>query len=167
MAEFSLAGPSVYLETTIIGYLTSRPSRDIVVAARQELTRQWWAEERSGYRSFISIHVIDEAQGGDPVAAEQRLRVLEQLETLQPAPELEPLAERIRSALDIPTRARLDAFHLAYTIHYELDYLLTWNCAHLANAPRLRRLADFLQSERLWLPIVCTPEEMVQQSEET
>ena len=67
MAEFSLAGPSVYLETTIVGYLTSRPSRDIVVAARQELTRQWWEKERSSYRSFISIHVIDEAQGGIPL----------------------------------------------------------------------------------------------------
>jgi len=165
--DSALAGPSVYLETTIIGYLTSRPSRDIVVAARQELTRQWWEEERPYYRSFVSPHVVEEVQVGDVSAAEERLRMVHQIELLRPKPELEPLAEKIQSALSIPRKARLDAFHLAYAVQYELDYLLTWNCAHLANAPRLRLLADFLQTEGLWLPIVCTPEEMVHHAEET
>jgi len=161
MEDSDAALSSVYLETTIIGYLTSRPSRDIIVAARQELTRQWWENERQRYHILVSAHVVEEAQGGDPSAAEERLRVLHRIESLQPTSGLEALADRIQSALDIPTKAKLDAFHLAYAIQFELDYLLTWNCRHLANAPRLRLLSDFLQAEALWLPIVCTPEEMV------
>ena len=159
--------PSVYLETTIVGYLTSRPSRDIIVASWQELTRQWWEVERPHYRTFISPYVVQEAGAGDPTAAKERLEVLQRIELLPPIAEIEPLAERIVAALDIPDKARLDAFHLAFAVHYELDYLLTWNCAHLANAPRLRRLSDFLCSESLWLPIVCTPTEMVEQEKGT
>lgn len=155
------------METTIIGYLTSRPSRDIVVAARQQLTQQWWKEERWHYRIFISPYVIEEARGGDPAAAEERLRMLEEIESLEPPPEIEPLAEKVQSALHIPAKARMDAFHLAFAVLYELDYLVTWNCTHLASAPRLRLLADFLKTEALWLPIVCTPAEMVDQGEET
>jgi predicted nucleic acid-binding protein len=165
--EPELAGASVYLETTVIGYLTSWPSRDIVVAARQQLTHQWWQEERHRYRVLISPYVVEEAQGGDPSAAEERLRVVEQLELLEPPPGIVLLAEKIQSALHIPLKAKMDAFHLAFAVHYELDYLLTWNCVHLASAPRLRLLADFLKTEALWLPIVCTPAEMVEQGEET
>ena len=165
MDEPSESRASVYLETTIIGYLTSRPSRDIVVAARQQLTHQWWEEERPHYRTFISPYVIEEAQGGDPLAAEERLGVLKQIESLEPPAEIVSLAERIQSALYIPVKARMDAFHLAFAVHYELDYLLTWNCVHLASAPKLRLLADFLKTEALWLPIVCTPAEMVDQTE--
>ncbi len=146
--------------------LTSYPSRDIIVAARQALTRQWWSQQRPNYRCFISAHVIEEAGAGDSTAAAQRLETLQQIEALPPTAGLESLAERVQSALDIPRKARLDAFHLAYAIYYELDYLLTWNCAHLANARRLRMLTDFLQSQSLWLPIICTPEEMVEVSRE-
>jgi len=153
--------PGVYLETTIVGHLISRPSRDELVAWRQSLTRQWWDVDRCRYRTFISPEVIAEAGKGDPSAAEERLRALSDIDMLDASAAIGDLAQRIQSELRIPDRARFDAAHLAYAVHYELDYLLTWNCAHLANGPRLRRLADFLQAESLWLPIVCTPAEMV------
>ena len=164
--ESDIVLPSVYLETTIVSYLTARPSRDLIIAAQQELSRQWWAEYRRLCRVFISPYVIQEAQAGDSGAAEERLRLLRLVESLELTPEIESMARRIQSALDIPVRSELDAFHVACAVEYELDYMLTWNCAHLANAHNLRRLADFVQREGLWLPIICTPAEMVETREE-
>jgi hypothetical protein len=158
--------PSVYIETTIFGFLTARPSRIIVQAARQELTRRWWEEERRKYRTFASAHVIEEAQAGDPSAAAKRLDAISSVEMLAPAVELESLAARIQEALQLPQKARFDALHVAYAVYYELDYLLTWNCTHLANSMVLRRLTDFLREQRFWQPIICTPEEMIPEDEE-
>lgn len=156
---------SVYLETTIVSYLTARPSRDLVIAAQQALTRQWWERERGRYRLFVSPYVIQEARGGDPELAAARTRILQELELLALNPEVEDLAGKILKVLDIPARARIDAFHLACAMAFRTDYLLTWNCAHLANAPRLRRLAAFAQDQTLWLPIVCTPAELIETQE--
>jgi hypothetical protein len=156
---------SVYLETTIFGFLTARPSRVIVQAARQQLTQQWWDEERGKYRTFASAHVIEEARAGDPIAAARRLDALATVEMLAPAPELELLAARLQQSLQLPLKARFDAMHVAYAVYYELDYLLTWNCTHLANGETLRRLTDFLRGQGLWQPIICTPQEMVPESE--
>jgi hypothetical protein len=157
-------GSSVYVETTIVSYLTSRPSRDIVIAANQELTRQWWEEERRHLQLFISPFVFEEATKGDPLAVEKRQEILRQIQMLERDPKaIGPLTEKIHGALQMPLKARADAIHLAYAIHYRLDYMLSWNCTHLANAITCRRLADFCQSETLWLPIICTPAEMVEQ----
>ena len=158
--------PSVYIETSIFGLLTARPSRIIVQAARQELTQRWWDERRSKYRIFASAHVIEEARAGDPVAATKRLEALAAVEMLAPTPELEALAARIQDALQLPPKARFDALHLAYAVYYELDYLLTWNCTHLANSELLRQLTDYLREQGLWQPIICTPQEMVPEDEE-
>lgn len=158
--------PSVYIETTIFGFLTARPSRIIVQAARQELTRRWWEEERDKYRTFASAHVIEEARAGDPDAAAKRLDALATVDMLVPTPKLEALASRIQQSLQLPQKARFDALHVAYAVCYELDYLLTWNCTHLANSEVLRRLTDFLREQQLWQPIICTPEEMIPEREE-
>jgi len=164
MAYEHYRGASVYVETTIVSYLTSRPNRDIIVAANQELTRQWWEEEREHFELFISPLVFEEAANGDPLAVEKRVKVLQQIQMLERDPTaIGPLTEKIHEALKMPLKARADAIHLAYAIHYRLDYLLSWHCTHLANAITCRRLADFCQSETLWLPIICTPAEMVEQ----
>ncbi|MGA2059073.1 MAG: type II toxin-antitoxin system VapC family toxin [Thermoguttaceae bacterium] len=153
---------TIYLETTIVSYLTSRPHRDIVIAAQQEITRQWWENEKQRYHCVISPYVFEEALAGDTQAADKRIQVLKDIEILPLFPEIELLAEKIGSALRIPATARMDAFHLACVVFHEIDYLLTWNCAHLANGPRLKQLARFLQSESLWQPLVCTPNEMIE-----
>lgn len=150
------------METTIVSYLTARPTRDILMLSHQQLTQQWWDEQRGHYHLYISPLVIQEARMGDPDAAQRRLEVLGHLDALAPDAAIEGLGEQLRIALGIPERARLDAFHLAYAIYYEVDYLLTWNCAHLAGAHTLRRLTDFARREELWLPVICTPLEMVQ-----
>lgn len=158
--------PSLYLETTIVSYAAARPSNDPLIREHQKLTRLWWEQERRSYRVFASQAVVEEAEGGDPSAAEERLRLLAEVSLLPPDPRIEPLACVVQRALHIPERAVSDALHLAFAVHYKLDYLLTWNCAHLANAQNLRLLADLCRAEGLWLPIICTPEEMTEWEEE-
>lgn len=153
--------PTVYVETTIASYATGRPSRDVVVLGNQEITRQWWQTRRASYRLFVSALVIDEASAGDSEAAGRRLGLLQGIDVLGSEPDAEKLALEVAEALVIPKKARLDAYHIAYAMFYELDYLLTWNCTHLANGLALRRLADFARRESLWLPIIVTPLELM------
>ncbi|HEY4760361.1 MAG TPA: hypothetical protein VIH42_07270 [Thermoguttaceae bacterium] len=113
---------------------------------------------------FISPFVLEEASIGDTSAVNRRLEVLREIKLLETNPEtIGPLMEKIHSSLGFPPKAQVDAIHLAYAVNYQLDFLLSWNCTHLANAVTLRRLADFCRTETLWLPIICTPAEMVQQ----
>ena len=156
---------TVYLETTIPSYLTARPSRDLLVAAHQQLTREWWEEERGKYELLVSARVAEEARRGNPDAASRRLALLAELSLLEPSRPVDELASAIFERLHVPDRAVGDALHLAYAMHYEVDYLLTWNCAHLANAVTLKALALFAQESGLWLPIVCTPEALMPERE--
>lgn len=151
---------SIYVETSVLSYLTARPTRDVLVLAHQELTRQFWEAERGKYRLFVSERVIQEAGRGDADAAEKRLQFLAELEQLESVPEIDALAARLCEALQLPPKALTDGYHLAFAVYYELDYLLTWNCTHLASGPKLKALAGFARESGLWLPIVCTPEEM-------
>jgi len=153
----------LYLETTVVSYVTSRPSRDLLVLARQEVTRTWWQRNHSGYRIFVSPFVLDEVGRGDPLLAKRRMELLKDATVLDPQPGIELLARQLIPALQIPKKSGMDAVHVAFAIHYELHYLLTWNCAHLANAQVLRLLTDLARREGLWLPIICTPEEMIEE----
>jgi hypothetical protein len=161
MPEESITTSTVYLETTIISYLTAYQSSLIIVAANQELTRQWWREEKAKYRCFISRYVIEESLSGDVDAARRRMEILQTISVLESTSKIESLAGRIVRELEIPASAEADAFHLACAIEYEMDYLLTWNCKHLANGPRMKRLAALAVAESLWMPIILTPQEMV------
>jgi len=148
------------VETSVVSYLTARPSRDIVTAARQSVTRHWWAYERKQYTLFISEFVVAEASAGDPQAA--RLR----LDTLQGIPEVEiPNEARILAGLliepgPIPPKAGLDAFHIAAAVAGGADYLLTWNFKHLANAVLRKRINATCRSNGYEPPVICTPEEL-------
>jgi predicted nucleic acid-binding protein len=115
---------------------------------------------------YISPYVIEESELGDSEAAQRRMVILETIPSLDITPQIEQLAERIAKALKIPRLAQMDAFHLACAIEYGLDYLLTWNCTHLANGPRLKMLSSFAATESLWMPIILTPMEMVSEKGE-
>ncbi|MEK8022835.1 MAG: type II toxin-antitoxin system VapC family toxin [Candidatus Hydrogenedentota bacterium] len=125
---------TVYLETTVPSYLVARPVRDIVILAHQEITRFWWATRRSNYKLVISQPVLDECGEGDPEAASQRLALIRNLFMLSKTVEVEDLAVRYSKELGIPARAATDEAHLAYACVYRVDYLVTWNCKHIANA---------------------------------
>ncbi|MGB9860160.1 MAG: type II toxin-antitoxin system VapC family toxin, partial [Moorellaceae bacterium] len=125
--------PSVYLETTIPSYLAARQSRDIVVAAHQQITREWWTAERKRFRLFVSEAVISECSSGDTEAAARRLSYIEGLPVLAITDSVFKLAKLYLATMLIPLRSEVDALHLACAVIHEMDYLLTWNCKHLAH----------------------------------
>jgi len=159
--------PSLYLETSIVSYATARLSGVPMIREHQQLTRRWWDESRGNYRLFTSPATVAEAGQGDPDAARERLELLAGADVLEAIPRIEALAAELATSLHIPEKKFGDAVHVAFAVHYEMAYLLTWNCAHLANATVLRALADLCRERDLWLPIICTPEEMIQPGEET
>ena len=152
---------TVYLETTIPSYLVAHPSRDLLVAAHQQATCDWWRERRHRFDCYISQVVIDEAAAGDPVEAKKRLAVLDPFRVLQVSREAESLTKEILASGAIPAKAVRDAAHIAVAATNDVDYLLTWNCRHLANAQIMRRVSVVCNRLALNMPLICTPEELM------
>lgn len=153
--------PRLYLETTIPSYLVSRPSRDLIIAGHQQITRDWWDKRRIDFEIYISQLVIDEVRAGDPLAAHDRLKVIEALPVLDVTPDVEALASRILAAGKIPRRAAIDAAHIAIAAVHDMDFLVTWNCVHIANAANGRALASICIERGFECPVICTPEELM------
>ena len=135
---------TLYLETTILSYLAARPSRDLIVAAHQQITYEWWHESRAKFNLFISEAVIDEIKAGDKDAATRRLAFTEGLPMLKLTDEIEILSVEYHDKLGLPQKAQMDVIHLAYVVAYEIAYLLTWNCSHLANGLVIQRLQNLV-----------------------
>ena len=123
---------SVYLETTIPSYLTARPSRDLLRAAHQGITREWWEDHRGRFDLFASRVVVEEAGRGNPDAARRRLDALDGLPLLEMTEEAFELAQSLLETGVLPRKARIDALHIAVAAVHGMDILLTWNCKHLA-----------------------------------
>lgn len=151
----------VYIETSIVSYLRQRPSPQIVAAARQLLTRQWWDEERGKYELVTSQYVIDEAGDGDPAMASTRLRALDGLTSLELDPAIDELAATILKSGALQQNTSVDALHIATASFHRVDYLLTWNLKHLANRRILPRVHAVLADAGQGIPIIRTPEEML------
>lgn len=157
---------TVYIETSIVSYLRQRPSSQVVMVARQLLTHQWWNEERENYDLVTLQYVIDEASSGDPTLAAERLESLEGIPLLGLDRQVEEIAEEIiRRAILLP-KASVDALHIAVAACHVIGYLLTWNCTHIANARILPRVYDVLRDMGCAIPVICTPEEMVDDGSE-
>jgi len=154
------AKPTVYIETSIVSYLTARPSRDLLVAAHQQLTVAWWDEQRTRYELFTSQVVLAEARAGDPEAAQRRLAVLERLPLLDVTDAAIALATMLITRQALPAQAAQDALHLAMACVHGMQYLLTWNCTHLANARLRSRIEQVCREAGYVPPIICTPEEL-------
>jgi hypothetical protein len=152
---------SVYLETTFISYLVARPSRDLLVAAHQQVTHEWWARRRSEFECSVSQFVHDEAALGDPDEAQKRLAVMKGLGNLEVTPDVVALAGAITAAGVLPPQAYADAAHVAVATVHEVEYLLTWNCKHLANAQIAKRIGRVCESHGRAMPTICTPVELM------
>jgi len=152
---------TVYIETSILGYLTARPSRDIVVAANMEITRQWWETRRSYFQLYSSQAVVKETSQGDVAIASQRLEILRDLALLELNQSVLDLAENFLGRSNLPAKADVDAVHIAAATIHGMDYLLTWNCKHIANAQMQRKLAEISFDFGYELPILCTPYELL------
>ena len=149
---------SIYLETSIVGYLTSWPSRDLIVAAHQQRTHEWWHQQRKNYLLHISSFVLREASAGDAEAATERLAILQGIPELAVTEEAESLARALLGRRILPEKASIDALHLAIAVVHEMDILLTWNCRHLANASILVEVGRFIRMKGYEMPVVCTPD---------
>lgn len=152
----------VYIETTVVSYLTARPSRDVVLAGHQQVTHDWWNTRRTHYELCVSELVLDEAGAGDAQAAQERLLVLQPMLVLETTTEAFELAEELLRAGALPSKAADDALHIAIAATKAIPYLLTWNCRHLANATMRPVIESVCIAKGLKAPIICTPEELLE-----
>lgn len=151
----------VYLETSFLGYLTSRLSRDLIVAGHQQITHEWWDTRRSSFELYTSQRVIDEASAGDEQAAQERLAILKDVPLLDLNEEVALLAEQLLTEGPFPEVAAGDAIHVAVATVHGIDFLLTWNCRHIANAEIARKATPICASKGYDIPRICTPEELM------
>lgn len=157
----------IYIESTIPSYVVARPARDLLQAARQQLTGDWWELQRQKHTLFSSQVVLDEVAFGEKVMAQRRLDLLQGVPLLQVTDEVKELARKILVTGILPATADRDAAHIALASAYEMDILLSWNCRHIANAAIQARLRRLAQTAGFTLPVICTPEELMENSDET
>lgn len=151
---------AIYIETSIPSYLTARPSRDVRVAAWQQLTSEWWEQERQEYDLFVSELVLAEAGQGDASAAKRRLAAIADIELLPIDEDVQSLAEQLITAGGMPASAEADALHVAVAAMHRMDYLLTWNCRHIDNAATKPIIRSICAVAGFSCPEICTPMEL-------
>ncbi len=154
--------PSVYIETSVIGYLARRPSAHLVTAANQQVTREFWENHRSRFDLFVSLAVIDECMAGDTDAAAERDVFLKGIPVLGVTDYVVTLSQLLMTGIPLPEKADIDAVHIAVAAVNGLDYLVTWNCKHIAN-PALRGTIEAVcRSAGCVAPVICTPPELIE-----
>lgn len=151
----------VYIETSIVSYLTGRPSRNLIVAAWQSLTTEWWERRRNEFELYTSELVIEEARRGDREAAKKRLKALEGIPLLKLTDSAAELAQKLIAEGALPSKATDDAVHIALATVHGIDYLLTWNCRHIDNAQTKPLVRRVIVSEGYNCPEICTPQELL------
>jgi predicted nucleic acid-binding protein len=153
--------PSVYLETSIVSYLAGRRSRDVIVSARQRLTHTWWRTRRAAFDVYISQAVLDEVRAGDAEAARKRLALASELAILDMSPAVTNLATALIAGVPLPAKAAADAVHIAVAAYHGVQFLLTWNSTHMANAELRPRIEQVCREGGYEPPILCTPDELM------
>jgi len=153
--------PTVYIETSVVSYYISRPSRDLITVARQQVTREWWEETRQQFDAYISALVLEEAKGGDTSASEKRLEALAGMPVLKVSDEAENLAEILVSSGPIPEEHSEDALHIALATVNGMDFLLTWNFSHINNAQMKSKIIKVTERHGYECPIICSPDELL------
>jgi hypothetical protein len=152
---------NVYVETSIVSYLTARPTNDIRAAAHQNATLEWWASRKDEFALYVSEFVLAEASEGNADAANRRLVAIADIPLLRATPEVMALAEKLLIVGALPRKAYIDAFHIAISAVHGMDYLLTWNCKHIANAIMRPKIEAICINKGYDPPIICTPEELM------
>jgi hypothetical protein len=150
--------PTLYVETSVVSYYKGRPSRDLIVAARRQITREWWENERLKYSLYVSAVVLQESQRGETGAIKKREQARKGIPLLGTT---EELAEALLGKGPIPTGYPEDALHIALASTNAVDYLLTWNFRHINNATMKSDVARIVATFGLECPVICTPEELL------
>ena len=149
--------PKVYVESSTISYLTARPSRDVVVSAKQKLTHEWW-NQRDRYELFISNTVIEEITMGDPEAAEARLKIAKKFTILPLTEMVERLTDALLESEAVPEKSKLDASHIAHATAHCMDFLITWNQKHIATDKKRKQIEVIIEKFGFQPPQLLTPE---------
>ncbi len=152
---------NVYVETSIVSYLTARTSRDLVLAAHQQITQEWW-QSRNRFSLFISEVVLNEVSRGNSEAAQSRIESIRGITLLELTENSKVFAHELIESRLVPEKALADALHIAVAATNGMDYLLTWNCKHIANAFTRPKIEDFCRNKELSPPTICTPEELLE-----
>jgi len=156
----------VYIESTSPSYIVARPARDLLQAARQQLAKDWWNSERNKHELFTSQAVLDEIALGEAAMARQRLDLIADLKLVDMTEDARALTKSILASRILPATADRDAAHIALASVHEMDMLLTWNCRHIANATIQTPLRRLVAVAGFALPVICTPEELIEANEE-
>lgn len=156
-----MAIATVYVETTVISYVTARDAKDGIVSWHQRVTRTWWDTQRQQYRLTASAVVVRESEAGDPEMATKRLALIKECELVEITDAVESLAARLVARGLVPATVPNDALHVAVATIDRAEYLLTWNMRHLAGAVARRRIEQELRRMGYEPPTICTPEELM------
>lgn len=157
--------PRVYLETSVISYLTARISSDALKAACQQVTQAWWNTRLESVEAFISPYVVEEASRGNASAAQARIDSLRLIPLLPIDPAIVELAQYLLQGGGLPSKAQLDALHIACAAFHRMDVLLTWNCTHIANPMQLPVIRGLCSAKGYRMPELVTPFEMMEAPE--
>lgn len=155
--------PKVYLETSVISYLTALPSNDLRAMANQNSTLEWWQTQREKFELLISEFVIAEASMGNLNTAQRRLAVVANLAELEANELVRNLGKALIEYHALPAKAEIDAYHVAIAAVHGVDFLLTWNCTHIANAATRPKIEATCRRLGFEPPIICTPLELMEE----
>ena len=136
-------------------------SNNLILMANVEATQEWWDARRDQFELYISQTVLDEVARGDTEIARKRLEILSDFPLLEVNEAVQDLATQFLTKSNLPSKAADDAIHIAIATIYGLDYLLTWNCKHIANAQIQKKLVQISCDARYELPTICTPYELM------
>jgi hypothetical protein len=157
-----VALPKTYLESSVISYLASRPSRDLIAAGHQQITREWWDRKRLQFDLYVSVEVLNEIRRGDTDAAQSRLNYVANLPVLEADEQARMMASEIIRTSALPPKAFADAMHIAIATVNGMEFLLSWNCTHIVNGFVQRAISKLARGMGFEPPIVVTPEELME-----
>ena len=150
----------VYVESSVISYLTSRPNRDVIIAGRQSVTLDWWENQRHRFELRISVLVEEEISRGDSSAAQQRLDKVAEIQSLLISDEAVRIADLLLGEKAVPKGSEEDALHIGIATAQGADFLLTWNFKHINNAEKKAAITRLIESAGYACPQLCSPEEL-------
>jgi predicted nucleic acid-binding protein len=155
-----MAKPTVYIETTVIGHIAAWDQTDVLVYARQIQSRRWWAI-RDRFDLVISQVVVDECTAGDATAASERLALITGIPVLTASEDVESLADELMNRRGIPNTEPRDALHISLAAVNGIQYLVTLNFTHIANAETRLLIEQICRDSGYVPPLICSPDELL------
>ena len=151
---------SVYIDSSVLSCLASRPARDLLTAARQIETIEWWTVQSPHFELFSSDVALNEAEQGSEDAANWRIEVLREMTILTLTREASALARALLAGGAVPEGAEDAAGHIAVATVHAIDYILTWNFAHMANTVCMPIISEVCEQQGFSSPIITTPRQL-------